>query len=176
MIGPTDGGVRFNNRFSSVTQRRDGSTDTMATEDADAPSGTERASLQAAATKLLAGRDARESRLNTPSTPLDTISETRYHDERGVEGGSADETIGGARPSGTVGDPGTMARNIDLGKQLRRAIKRSGLTRNQIAKRTDLSYAIVHGFVAGTTDIRLATASKIAAVVGVELRYRKTGA
>lgn len=168
--------MRFNNRFSSVTQGRDGSTDTMETENTDAPRGAELSNQRAIAVELLARLEARESRLNAPSTPLDTISETRYHNEGGVECRAADEAIGGVRLSGTVGDPEIMARNVDLSKQLRRAIKRSGLTRNQIAKRTDLSYAIVHGFVAGTTDIRLATASKIAAVVGVELRYRKTGA
>ena len=52
----------------------------------------------------------------------------------------------------------------------------AGLTRNQIAKQTDLSYSVVHGFMAGR-DIQLSTASKIAAVVGIELTaQRKTKA
>ena len=62
-----------------------------------------------------------------------------------------------------------MAQRVDLAAQLRTAIGRSGLTRNQVAKQADISYSIVHGFCAGGQDITLKTASRIAAVVGVEL-------
>ena len=63
-----------------------------------------------------------------------------------------------------------MSKRVNLGKQLRQAVRRSGLTRNQIARQTDVSYSIIHRFMAGTGDIQLATASKIATVVGVSLR------
>lgn len=66
-----------------------------------------------------------------------------------------------------------MRQSVDLGEQLRKAMQRSGLTRNQIARQADLSYAVVHGFSAGTKDLRLSTASKIAAVVGIEFKKSK---
>ncbi len=62
----------------------------------------------------------------------------------------------------------TMKKQVNLGKQLRQAVRRSGLTRNQIARQTDVSYSIIHRFMAGTGDIQLATASKIATVIGLE--------
>ncbi len=64
---------------------------------------------------------------------------------------------------------------IDLAKQLREAIERSGLTRKQIADRTGVSYSAVHGFVAGTRDMTLQSASKIAEVVGLDLRPVRRG-
>lgn len=63
----------------------------------------------------------------------------------------------------------SMKRQVNLGDQLRRAVRRSGLNRNRIARDTGISYSVVHGFMAGVTDIQLTTASKIAAAVGVEL-------
>ena len=59
---------------------------------------------------------------------------------------------------------------VDLRQELRAAMKRSGLTRKQIADRSGLSYSVVHGFQGGNKDVLLDTASRIAAVVGVELR------
>lgn len=56
-----------------------------------------------------------------------------------------------------------------LGNELRKWIRISGLTRNQIAVRAGMSYAIVHAFVAGG-DIRLSSADRIAVVVEKELR------
>ena len=43
------------------------------------------------------------------------------------------------------------------------------LTRNQIARQTGLSYGVIHGFVAGTKDLKLETASRIATVLGLKL-------
>ena len=63
--------------------------------------------------------------------------------------------------------PGMM---LDLRQQLRAAMKRSGLTRKQIADETGVSYSVIHGFAGGDRDVLLATASRIAAVVRVELR------
>ena len=58
----------------------------------------------------------------------------------------------------------------DLAGQLREVIRRSGLNRKQVADQTGISYAAIHGFVGGTRDMRLSTASKVAELLGVELR------
>lgn len=62
---------------------------------------------------------------------------------------------------------------VDLGKQLRDAIRRSGLTRRQISKRSGVAYSAVHGFVGGKQTLTLESASKIADVVGIEFRPRR---
>ncbi len=58
----------------------------------------------------------------------------------------------------------------DLGKQLREAFAESGLSRFELARRAGISYAIVHRFMGGDRTITLDTASKLANVLGVELR------
>ena len=63
----------------------------------------------------------------------------------------------------------------DLAQQLRKAIRESGLNRHELSQRTGLSYSMVHGFVAGDRDIVLGTASRIAAVLGLELRAGSSG-
>lgn len=68
---------------------------------------------------------------------------------------------------------GTMGRRKDvqdLGKQLREAILASQLSRFAIAKRTGVSYSILHRFTSNDRDITLRTASKFAEVLGLELR------
>ena len=62
---------------------------------------------------------------------------------------------------------------IDLGQELREAIKRSGLTRKKIADESGVCYSALHGFMAGTRDMTLASASKIAEVLGLELRPKR---
>ena len=69
----------------------------------------------------------------------------------------------------------TPHRGGELARQLRWAVLQSKLTRHQIALRTGLSYAVVHKFMAGT-DIRLATASKIASIVGFRVSTSGTDA
>lgn len=119
-----------------------------------------------AAWELLARWKAIKAR---EAEPLDAISVTRYP-------GKVDPQEAKPRGASELGDmthseetDENMKKNVDLAKQLRMAVKRSGLTRNQIAKQTDLSYSVVHGFMAGR-DIQLSTASKIAVVVGAELK------
>lgn len=56
--------------------------------------------------------------------------------------------------------------------QLRAAIESSGLTRYAIAKQCGIRESVLAKFMAGT-DIRLATAAKIANVLGLELRPAK---
>ena len=64
-----------------------------------------------------------------------------------------------------------LKRNMtDLGEQLRAAIRRSGLSRKQAADRTGVSYSVIHGFMSGERSMTLDTASKVADLVGVELR------
>lgn len=90
---------------------------------------------------------------------------------------------GGAEPDGntdrTAADVSTdttapstaLAHHIDPAVLLRRAVTESQLTRHRLAKRTGLSYAVVHRFMAGR-DIQLSTASKIAAALGAEFHLR----
>ena len=61
-------------------------------------------------------------------------------------------------------------KQIDLGDQLRAAFAESGLSRFELARQAGVSYAIAHRFIGGDRDIRLATASKLAKVLGLELR------
>ncbi len=62
---------------------------------------------------------------------------------------------------------------VDLTRQLREAIRESDLNRNQISDRSGVSYSAVHGFAAGTQDLTLQTASKIAQVLGIQFSSRK---
>jgi plasmid maintenance system antidote protein VapI len=59
---------------------------------------------------------------------------------------------------------------IDLGKQLREAFRKSGLTRFALAKQSGVPYSGIHRFVAGERDISLSTASRLCDVLGVEFR------
>jgi len=71
---------------------------------------------------------------------------------------------------------GRQIQRIDLGEQLRAAFVRSGLSRFELARRAGVSYAIIHRFAGADRDIRLETASKIAEVLGMELRpIKKAG-
>lgn len=65
---------------------------------------------------------------------------------------------------------------VDLDRQLRRAIQRSGMTRKRVADRAGVSYAIIHDFVSGKRGMTLRTASRVADLLGLELREvrRKT--
>ena len=131
---------------------------------------SERSHIAELAARLLARSNAAASHQHPAPLGLDTISPSRYRVVSELEDGHSRDVLPNSESCAIAGVESTMGRHVDLGAQLRQAIRRSGLTRNQIAKRADLSYAIVHGFVAGTNDLRLATASKIAAIVGVELR------
>lgn len=65
--------------------------------------------------------------------------------------------------------------STDLGGQLRAAFVESGLSRFAWAKRAGLSYAIVFHFAAGDRTVTLDTASKLADVLGLELRPKRDG-
>ena len=144
----------------------------MATDSVDSGSGAISPEVRALARRLLA-RHAAAARVEiSRRSEVDLISSSRYRDGDGVRLGDGSEVPTSNGPPTDAGASELMARHIDLGKQLREAIRRSGLTRNQLAKRADLSYAIVHGFVAGNIDIQLSTAAKIAEVVDVEFRGR----
>lgn len=64
-------------------------------------------------------------------------------------------------------------KKTDLGAQLRAAFVDSGLSRFELARRAEISYAIVHRFAAGERDITLGTASKLANVLEVELHKKR---
>jgi plasmid maintenance system antidote protein VapI len=62
-----------------------------------------------------------------------------------------------------------------LRAELLKAFERSGLNRLAWSKQADVDYSAVHGFVEGSRDVTLATASRLANVLGLELRARKGG-
>jgi ribosome-binding protein aMBF1 (putative translation factor) len=57
----------------------------------------------------------------------------------------------------------------DLSFQLREAIQESGMSVYRIAKRAGVKHAVVARFLSGERDLRLETASKIAAVLSLSL-------
>ena len=59
--------------------------------------------------------------------------------------------------------------DTDLGLALRQAIAASGLTRAQVSKRAGIGYAAIHGFVGGTRDLTLDSASKVVAALGLRV-------
>ena len=61
-------------------------------------------------------------------------------------------------------------RQPDLATQLRTALKATGLTRAELTRRSGLAYSQIHGFLAGTRDITLGTASRLCALVELEFR------
>ena len=60
-----------------------------------------------------------------------------------------------------------------LEKQLRRAIKDSGLTIYRLAKDSGVSQAVLSRFVNGKRGITLTTASKLAKKLNLELKFKK---
>lgn len=62
------------------------------------------------------------------------------------------------------------ANGVDLAAQLRATFEASGLSRFELARRAGLAYAVVHRFCGGERDVTMGTASKMANVLGVELR------
>ena len=61
-------------------------------------------------------------------------------------------------------------RKVDLAAQLREAFEASGLSRFELARRADVSYSVVHRFIAGERDLTLSTASRLCQVLGIEFR------
>ena len=64
-------------------------------------------------------------------------------------------------------------KRTDLAEQLRVEFRRSELSRFALAKRSGVSYSIVHRFIGGDRDITATTLSKLADVLGLELRAKK---
>jgi len=56
-----------------------------------------------------------------------------------------------------------------LSEVLRHAIRESGMTEYQIAKRAGISQIMISRFISGERDIRLATADKLAHALGLKL-------
>ena len=75
-----------------------------------------------------------------------------------------------------VGYNGEMESTPDnpLANRLRKAIEESGLSMRQVSIKTGIRYKSVHAFVVGYGDLTLASASKIAALVRLELKPAKS--
>ena len=55
---------------------------------------------------------------------------------------------------------------------IRAAFEKSGLSRFEWARRADVDYSAVHGFVGGSRDMTLRSASRLCKVLGLELRSK----
>jgi len=60
-----------------------------------------------------------------------------------------------------------------LSSSLKTAIKKSGLSNYALSGLTGVDQSVLNRFMAGSRDITLDTASKIAAALGGELKFRK---
>lgn len=64
-------------------------------------------------------------------------------------------------------------KKTDLAREIRRALKASGMSRFELSKRSGVSYSVIHRFIGEERDLTLRTASRLAGVLGLELRARK---
>jgi plasmid maintenance system antidote protein VapI len=64
-------------------------------------------------------------------------------------------------------------RGGSLGERIRATFMESGMSRFELSQRADVSYAVVHRFIAGDRDLTLRTASRLAEALGLELRPKK---
>lgn len=142
-------------------------TSPMSRDDVESKSNSEKRRLAAWARKVLRS-SRRNNEAGSGEDRLEHVSNRRYHEEENTHVNS----VPGIPTCKEWGDPtemGQVKATKSLGEQLQAAITRSGLTRNQIAKRTGLSYGLIHGFMAGTKDLTLSSASKIAILLGIGL-------
>jgi len=58
---------------------------------------------------------------------------------------------------------------MNISKQLKKAVRDSGMSLYAIAKGADMEYSTLHRFAAGQRDIYLETAAKLAKFFGLEL-------
>lgn len=58
----------------------------------------------------------------------------------------------------------------DMAELIQAAFRSSGLSMKQLAERSKVHYASVHGLIVGGRDPALSTADKICKVLGLELR------
>lgn len=73
----------------------------------------------------------------------------------------------------TFGSMSKRKRRVDLAEQFRTAFTDSGLSRFKLARRAGVSYATVYRFMSGERSVTLDTASKLAEVLGLEMRPSK---
>ena len=64
----------------------------------------------------------------------------------------------------------TAATSDSLTYALKQAIRDSGQTEYQIAKQAGVSQIVISRFISGQRDIRMATADKLAGVLGLKLQ------
>lgn len=64
-----------------------------------------------------------------------------------------------------------MARRAnDMTELIREAFRESGLSMKRLAEKSDSHYASIHGFLVTGRDLKLTTAQRVCAVLGLELR------
>jgi len=64
-------------------------------------------------------------------------------------------------------------RKNDMRDQLLLAFHKNGISRFEWARQANIGYAAVHGFCSGERDVTLSTASRLADVLGLELRPKR---
>jgi plasmid maintenance system antidote protein VapI len=64
---------------------------------------------------------------------------------------------------------------IDLDEQLRQAVRKAGLSKYGLAKQAGIDRSMAVRFMNAERSLTLATASKIAALLGLELRPARRG-
>lgn len=62
-----------------------------------------------------------------------------------------------------------------MGDLIRATFRKSGLSVNELSRRSGVPYASVHAVVAGTRDPALSTAARLCEVLGLELRPVRRG-
>lgn len=62
---------------------------------------------------------------------------------------------------------------VDLAETIRRAMERDGRTLYRLAKDSGVNSAILGRFIRGERDLRLETASKLCAILVLELRPKR---
>ena len=66
-------------------------------------------------------------------------------------------------------------KKTDFAKEFRLAFKQSEMSRFELSNRSGIAYSVIHRFIAGDRDLTLRTASKLADVLGLELRSKRKG-
>ena len=66
-----------------------------------------------------------------------------------------------------------MGMKADLGKAIREGMERSGLSLQELARQSGVAAGILSRFARGQRDLRLETASKLCAILGLELRPKR---
>jgi ribosome-binding protein aMBF1 (putative translation factor) len=69
----------------------------------------------------------------------------------------------------------SKTKKTDFAKEFREALKASRMSRFELSNRSGVAYSVIHRFFGGERDLTLRTASKLADVLGLELKPKRKG-